>query len=206
MGGRTDSTRKRSIRFEKVDGTNDNAAIRRRPYETNISRLLHSIHSASQTINQSILHYLGKTNMRSANVSLFLTVSVAFFSELAVVAFIPSSIACGGNSGVRSSHHRHPCFGEKKTPISQHLHKICTQNPAVSSSSSLSVQSEVLVEAPSEGEEQEEEVQIEQLEGPLSGEEINARLERQLEKMRLKDQTSKQLLKEVRVVKPRFIR
>ena len=194
-GGRKDRKMKRSIRFR------DTSTKQTHQYTA-------SFYSFSQSNNQSINTALSRQkNMLCAVVSLLLAVSVAFLSELAVVAFIPSSIACGGGSSVRSSHHRRPCFGEETTPISQHLYKSHTQNPAVSSPSSLLVQSEVLVEAPSEGEEEEEdEVQMEQLEGPLSGEEINARLERQLEKMRLKDQRSKQLSKEVRAVKPCFVR
>ena len=58
---------------------------------------------------------------------------------------------------------------------------------------------EVLVENPSEESEQEETVVAnkEDYKGPITAEYINSRLEKQLAKMRLKDQKSKQLEKEV---------
>ena len=62
---------------------------------------------------------------------------------------------------------------------------------------------EVLVEAPSEESPQVEVVKIdadkEDYEGPVTAEYINSRLEEQLAKLRLNDQTSKQLEKEVRL-------
>lgn len=121
-----------------------------------------------------------------------------FTSQLDTFAFVTSS------TSILSSP-RQRCLEEQTTAsttkmsIFEHQTRI---HALLSSSSALFVQSEVLVEVSSGNEEEEdggaEEVeQFEQLEGPLSGEEINARLEQQLEKMRLKDQTSKQLSKEV---------
>jgi hypothetical protein len=61
---------------------------------------------------------------------------------------------------------------------------------------------EVLVEsesAPVEIIVADEQKQKEDYVGPVTAELINSRLEEELEKMRLKDQTSKQLIKEVRI-------
>jgi len=62
---------------------------------------------------------------------------------------------------------------------------------------------EVLVEAPAGESAPVEIVEVEadkeDYEGPITAELINSRLEKQLAKLRLKDQTSKQLEKEVRV-------
>jgi hypothetical protein len=61
---------------------------------------------------------------------------------------------------------------------------------------------QILVEVPTEDFPQVEIVQVEadkeDYEGPITAEYINSQLEKQLAKMRLKDQTSKQLEKEVR--------
>jgi hypothetical protein len=75
---------------------------------------------------------------------------------------------------------------------------------ATTSSTSTIIHSsvEVIVEAPSEESPQVEVVKVEadkeDYKGPITAEYINSRLEAQLAKLRLKDQTSKQLEKEVR--------
>jgi hypothetical protein len=84
------------------------------------------------------------------------------------------------------------------------------RRPATTSTTSTAIHSsvEVVVEAPSEESPQVEVVKVEAdkeaYKGPITAEYINSRLEAQLAKLRLKDQTSKQLEKEVRTVTSRL--
>ena len=84
------------------------------------------------------------------------------------------------------------------------------RRPATTSTTAIHSSVEVVVEAPSEETPQVEVVKVEAdkeaYKGPITAEYINSRLEAQLAKLRLKDQTSKQLEKEVRFVSPRPVR